>query len=63
MTIKSREIQADVAFTQIRGLRCLRNIETGFTSVKTEGIETTFVMDAEPKFRERFEKQEEKTKM
>jgi hypothetical protein len=37
--------------------------ETGFTSVKTAGIETTFVIDAEPKFRERFEKQEEKTKM
>jgi hypothetical protein len=34
--------------------------ETLFTSAKTTGLETTSATDAEPKFREKFEKWEEK---
>jgi hypothetical protein len=54
MTIQSSEMQADVALAQIKGLVRVstKYRKIGFTSAKTAGVETTFAMNAEPKFRE-----------
>lgn len=65
MTIQSSEMQDDVYLNQIEGIVYVstKYRETWFTFTKTAGLETTSAMEAEPKFREKFEKREEKTKM